>query len=325
MAQRLNFGLVLLFLTFAAAASAQESAPPVAPSAAPASPLSNGTDGDDIIAVARLQDTGLPSIGSERLERLDDIVWSEIESRKQTRYELFRLAQRDTPCNRECAMEEARRAGARYLVWAAVRDPRADAVVVAFVISMDGGDVFLTKTSGSTDLDLGVSAVAVQVSNALFPSKADGRGPKTGTAAVDMASTGDTMSRASQVDAERDRRERNSTSTAYIAKKHRRNAGIGTFVAGTILAGTGGALWGAGASMGSDAGGMMLVIAGVVLGGVGTITFFSGLGLWISNQVKMNKIERGIPLSRRLKLEGLSPVVASREGAAPGLSAAFSF
>ena len=39
----------------------------------------------------------------------------------------------------------------------------------------------------------------------------------------------------------------------------------------------------------------------------------------------MNKIERGIPLSRGLRLEGLSPMVASREGAAPGLSAEFEF
>jgi len=39
----------------------------------------------------------------------------------------------------------------------------------------------------------------------------------------------------------------------------------------------------------------------------------------------MNKLERGIPLGRSLRLDGLAPIVASRDSGAPGLSARFSF
>ena len=68
-----------------------------------------------------------------------------------------------------------------------------------------------------------------------------------------------------------------------------------------------------------------LLITGGIVAGVGTILFWTGLATWISNQIHMNKAERGLPVSRGLRLEGLSPIVASRERGVPGLSATFSF
>jgi hypothetical protein len=116
-------------------------------------------------------------------------------------------------------------------------------------------------------------------------------------------------------------RQKTLESPAFARARSRRNAGVALFVFGTVFDIVGTGLLGAGFPANNNS----LVVSGYVIGGAGVIMFFSGIGLWVANQIRMNKIERGVPLGRSLRLDGLAPIVASRDLGAPGLSARFSF
>ena len=344
MSQHLCLGLVLSSVLLAAsAARAQEmviaeeqippwngETPPVSTSppdqavAPDQTPGEQRPEGKPIVAIARLQDELDPALTQESLAALDETLWTTISGRAQTRYDIVRLKPTGAPCDATCAVVEARALGARFVVWSAVGRSQSGLYVNTAIVQVeDGRTLRMTRSSFLTNPELlpaGARQAASETANILFPAAHYDPGARRAPAPRRNDSWG-SMSPEQFGAAYEEFREQNVQSPDYGHYKSKRDGGIGLFVLGIVMDSLGGGLIGAGLSNGSTG----LVVAGGISEGLGVIFFFGGLGGWITNQIRMNKIERGIPLSRGLRLEGLSPMVASREGAAPGLSAEFEF
>lgn len=258
-----------------------------------------------IVAIARLQGQ------FDSLAALDDALWSTIASRSQTQYRIVRLDPVEGPCDSTCAIASAKWQGAKLVVLSRmIRSLNGYYINTTIVLVEDGrtvrelGSSFLSDAS---QLLSGTRQVASDTANVLFPPTVDG-------------SWGSMSQERTNLKYE-DYRERNMDSPDYKAFESKRNMGVTLFLIGIVCDSVGGGLLGAGIAGGTTG----LIVSGGIVEAFGVVLFFGGLGQWIANQIRMNKIERGIPLSHRLRLDGLSPLVASRDGAAPGLNAAFSF
>ena len=272
-----------------------------------------------IIAVAHLENAG-PALHPELFSMLDDAMYTAIAGIGQTRYQIGRLAVQDDRCDLECAVAVAKAAGATYVLWSAV-EREADQMRIAATLASTstGASIRAPRSVWVTEfrlLKLGVDQVSREIAGMLIRSSTPAvqqygaaSNPGTGDNADDVARAMAAY------------RQKTLESPAYTQARSNRNTGVALFVIGFVLDSVGVGLIGAGQPVGNQA----LVISGYVIGGVGTIMFFTGLGVWVSNQIRMNKLERGIPLGRSLRLDGLAPIVASRDSGAPGLSARSSF
>jgi hypothetical protein len=314
MSQRVWVGLILsaAFL-FASAARAQEiEATPAAPTQVEEKP---------IVAIAPLQDHLYPALAPESLAVLDGTLWSTISSCLQARYDLIRLTAAAASCDSACAIQSAKESAARFVIVTAMQQSPEGYHVVAAALLVDDRLPVHTSSSGffsePSQLPTGIRDVTVDVAQALYPKLACRTKASLSADGNDFGQTTPARGRA----AYEGYRAANMSSPQYARARSRRNGGVGVFILSIAFDAAGGGLLGAGVSSGEES----LIITGAALEGAGVIFFFAGLGAWVANQIRMNKIERGIPLSRSLRLEGLSPIVASREGVATGLDAVFAF
>jgi TolB-like protein len=267
-----------------------------------------------IIAVARLNDA-VPRLQDQDLFlALDDALYSAIAGQRQTRFRINRLEPTEDACPLTCALERAKASGAMYVLWSAIEREGDRVRIVASLAATENG--WSLKNSRSfwfaeiRQLRNGVDRVAAEIMGALFGSSV--RPNRQWSQPAGRSDIAETVA---------EYREQALESPAYAEARSARNAGVTLFILGVLLDAVGGGLIGAG----QPADNTGLVATGYVLGGVGVLMFVSGLAIWVSNHVRMNKIERGIPLGRQLRLDGLAPIVASRDLGAPGLSARFSF
>lgn len=273
-----------------------------------------------ILAVAHLVDA-VPGLQDGNLFfSLDDALYSAVAGLHQSRFRIGRLPRSEGPCQKQCAIDAAKSAGAMYVVTSAIEREGDRLRVVASISSVSNGwSVLDTRSMWVTELPQlrhGVDQITREITIFLVKSSQPAGRPR----AVAWGASG-TQSAADVAGAMAAYRQKTLDSPEYAEARTQRNGGIVLFVLGFIIDSVGVGLLEGGLVVGSTA----LVVSGAIAEGVGTIMFFTGLGVWVSNQIRMNKIERGIPLGRSLRLEGLSPIVASRGAGAPGLSARFSF
>jgi hypothetical protein len=303
-------------LAWSRAASAQSvdieiEATPVATTPSPGAPVrvSIATIGDEIGAFPNAADK----------ELLDTSFVDAIAAHPSAPYSTIRLASASDPCDRPCRTASARRDGAAYLVVPEIRQ-----FAGAYVVSIE-----IVRASDGTSVRTLQSAAAAAPADLLEAAK---RAADDVAAAIEQAeglpaapltapNTAPTWTGA-QPQMGVMRAGMSAFESPEVARyRSNRNAGVAVFVIGILLQGVGGGLWGAGEVMGEEA----MYYSGIGIAAFGDVLFWAGLGGWIVNQVRMNKVERGIPLSRGLRLEGLAPIVASRDGGFFGWSASMSF
>jgi TolB-like protein len=323
-------------LTVAGPVFSQDAAP-----SAPAEAGSNETavpqsEPKKIVAVARFEDRDGAVQDAAIVVTLDTTLWSTLAGRKQSRFDVVRL---DPPspdgCGLRCALDAARAAGAVFLVRGEAQRVEDKLLATIEIVSVQTGAVMQSHRSELvTEAAFIVETTADAIRRAadsLFEAQVSQAAQKPAVVATPSgltvsppgaaAGTGDVGNAGDVARAMVEYRQKTLESPAFARARSRRNAGVALFVFGTIFDVVGGGLIGAGQPARKQG----LVISGYVIGGTGVIMFFSGIGVWVSNQIRMNKMERGIPLGRSLRLDGLAPIVASHDLGAPGLSARFSF
>ena len=277
--------------------------------------------GKPLIVVAEMEDASTPLPEPGLLTELDERLYSAIKGAKQKRFRIGRFAEQESACDRECALEAAAAAGAMFVVFSAVERSGDQLRVVADVLSVANGWTIVDARSMWVDspdrLRIAVEQVALDVVVFLVQSAR----PAAAGRAAPIRDAGSDATPAERAAAERAFRQANIGTTAYARAREKRNTGRALFVLGLVFESVGPGLIVAGAFAESTP----LMIVGAVTAATGTIFFWTGLGLWIGNQIRMSRIERGIAVSPRLRLDGLSPVVATREGGALGLTARFVF
>ena len=238
----------------------------------------------------------------------------------QARFEIGRLGLPQGPCHIRCAVEMARSAGATYTLWSAIERTGGELRVVTSLMSVISGQSIHDSRSmwvnETRQLKLGVDQVSREIAGMLVRSSKPVSGPS-----YSSWNTGAGSNPADVAGAMAVYRQKTLDSPEYADARSGRNGGGAPFIPGFIPDSVGGGLIGAGLPLGNTT----LVVAGGIVSGVGTIMFFTGLGVWVANQIKMNKLERGIPLGRSLRLDGLASIVAGGDRGAPGLSARFVF
>jgi hypothetical protein len=287
-------------------------AKPIAPQAAPAAT-------GDAVAISPISDaTGMFPVPADR-ELLDSALRAGISEHPDAHFAVVALPAAQQPCDRACDASRARMSRARYLVSGEIRVfAGAYLATIEITDAADGRTVRTLQTDAvATPAALlgALKATAGEVGAALVSLLQPPPAVRGATAAASPVSAA--VTRPPQAFAAAPVRD----DEAYAQHHSRRNAGIGVFVVGIILSIP------AGVFIGLASGGLdeMYYAVGIPLGVIADAMFFTGIGVWVSNQVKMNKAEKGIPVGRSLRLEGLSPVVASERAVAPGLGARFSF
>jgi hypothetical protein len=273
-----------------------------------------------IIAIAHLENA-VPNLQDPDLfYELDDALYSAIAGLGQTRYQIGRLPIPEGPCHLPCAVGAAKAAGASYVLWSAIeREGDRVRIVASLASASTGSSVRDSRSMWVTELrelKHGADQVSRDMVGVLVMSTTPVSQSRSGTWTPGVAGK-----EADVAGAMAAYRQKTIDSLEFAKARSQRNAGVALFILGIVLDSVGGGLVGAGLPSGNTG----LVVGGAVASGAGAIMFFSGLGVWVSNQIRMNKMERGIPLARSLRLDGLSPIVASRDFGAPGLSARFSF
>jgi hypothetical protein len=266
------------------------------------------------VAIAPVRDaTGMFQTPSDR-EIIDSALEAALSGGQGTGSASIRLPSSGEPCDRGCELVRARGAGARFLVAAETRlFAGAYLATIDIVRVADGGTARTLQTDPvaepvallgalkrsaaelRTALDalLGHEPSTPAASSAPVP-----RLPASSARPVDVAA-----SDAQAVDFDR-----------IQTYRSRRAAGVVFFVLGVLTTVAGGVVLGVGEFE-----------AGISIAVAGDLMWIPGLVAMTVNSVRVHKLENGMPLGSSLRLEGLSPVVASRERAAPGLVAAFSF
>jgi hypothetical protein len=247
-------------------------------------------------------------------------MYSAIASANQKRYQIGRLGLSESPCHLICAVEKAKTAGADYVLWSAIERDGAEMRIVASLVSViSGGSIQDSRSVWVSELgklQQAASRVSGEIAGVLVGKPSPVQAQANPGWNREGWANADDVARSMEA-----YRQKALGSPEYDRAHSHRNGGVALFILGFILDSAGGGLIGAGLPLGNTA----LVVAGGIMSGVGTIMFFTGIGVWASNQIRMNKIERGIPLSRSLRLEGLAPIVAAGDRGAPGLSARFAF
>jgi hypothetical protein len=311
------FSILTALIAASLSASAQtvnleiEAAPIAATRPAPGAPLT--------IMIAPIDDAiGAFSDATDR-ELLDATFADAIGGQPGAAYSTVRLALPGGPCDLRCRTASARRDGAAYLVSAELRK-FAGAYIISINVIRASDDTAVralqsAAVAAPSDLLAAAKRVAAEVAAAI--AQAEGlpsSQPVTAAAAPTWTGTATHPGAATRTTPI-------SGLPGVDAYRSSRNSGVAMFVIGIIVQGVGGGLLGAGGAIGSDE----LFWSGIGVVAFGDVLFWAGLAVWVTNQVRMNKVERGIPLGRSLRLEGLAPVVASQGRGAPGLSAQWSF
>jgi hypothetical protein len=269
------------------------------------------------VVVAPISDTtGMFPLLADR-ELLDSALRTAISERKEIGVEVVELPAALEPCDRSCEASRARLNEARYLVVAEIRLFAGAYVAIIEIIQTADARTIHTFQTDAVDAPPALLAAikassartAAELGEIVNPSPADAARPTKAPAprGASFAAAGSAWTAGNPA--------------AVETYRSRRNAGVAVFVIGILLQVAGGALWGVGEATADEA----LYYSGIGTAAFGTLLFWCGLAGWITNQVRMNKAERGLPLGRSLRLEGLAPIVASPDRGAMGLSATFSF